>query len=421
MRRADALLKLILSILIVLVGLATTYQPVIAASTMNRVAALSKFSDVRPDHYAYEAIQWAQERGIVKGYGDGRFGPNEPVTEAHFAKMVSEFFGLTGKGEALSKGGQKPVWSDDYYNTLASYAAPLNGYFDNAIRNQTVKRGVVAQVLANLSGYRMNLTESIEFLLENEVSTGQNGGDSTNILHYFGAANDLSRAQVVTFLYRMEQNGLSQIGPHAQVTYRNDDGRQLSQLASLGKGRVDDSLKKETTIVNPIITPVKTLADSYNEKTKKRLSQLPDWLPYDKNRKESSYSSLNVYNQYFPKFDSKTIQILKNHDATVYTMIDYVFSIETKNDGKISISVYTDDLNKGNYYAITYDTFTNDEIIQIIGNVSGLKIPSADLEKAKKGKEFIYQANGKYYSIWGRDDGILFVVEKKEKIYPSPF
>lgn len=38
-----------------------------------------RFSDVRPDHEAFEAIEWPASAGVTAGYGDGTFKHSEAV------------------------------------------------------------------------------------------------------------------------------------------------------------------------------------------------------------------------------------------------------------------------------------------------------------------------------------------------------
>lgn len=49
---------------------------------------LSAFSDVPKDYWGYEEITAAQKAKIVDGYGDGRFGPNDPTTKEQMALML---------------------------------------------------------------------------------------------------------------------------------------------------------------------------------------------------------------------------------------------------------------------------------------------------------------------------------------------
>lgn len=45
-------------------------------------APATRFSDVPVGHWAYDAIEWAAQKGITTGYPDGTFGPDRPLTRA---------------------------------------------------------------------------------------------------------------------------------------------------------------------------------------------------------------------------------------------------------------------------------------------------------------------------------------------------
>lgn len=46
------------------------------------------YSDVTPNMSSYKAIMWATEQGIVQGYKDGTFRPNEPCTREQICVML---------------------------------------------------------------------------------------------------------------------------------------------------------------------------------------------------------------------------------------------------------------------------------------------------------------------------------------------
>ena len=48
----------------------------------------SPFSDVSTSAYYYEAVKWAQEKGITGGIGNGLFGPNQPCTRAQIVAFL---------------------------------------------------------------------------------------------------------------------------------------------------------------------------------------------------------------------------------------------------------------------------------------------------------------------------------------------
>ena len=49
------------------------------------------FPDVRSDKYYYNAVRWASSAGVVSGYADGRFGPNDNVTREQLAVMLANY------------------------------------------------------------------------------------------------------------------------------------------------------------------------------------------------------------------------------------------------------------------------------------------------------------------------------------------
>lgn len=184
--------------------------------------AVATFKDVSPKHYAYDAVNWAKAKGIVAGYTtngkpNGLFGPDDVVTEAQFVKMVAQYLGLKDDAGDISKARySKTHWSDTYYDALAKYEVPLRGYLHNDDRNTPALRGTVAEALGYLIGNQTDLKSSIQYLIDNGISNGQYPQyEKTDLHEYFGSANKLTRAQVVTFLHRMERQGLKQLSANA--------------------------------------------------------------------------------------------------------------------------------------------------------------------------------------------------------------
>jgi hypothetical protein len=54
---------------------------------------LLDFSDVAGEAWYTEAIRWATNQGIVGGYGNGTFGPNDPITREQLAVMLWQYSG----------------------------------------------------------------------------------------------------------------------------------------------------------------------------------------------------------------------------------------------------------------------------------------------------------------------------------------
>lgn len=55
------------------------------------VSAQSAFTDVRPGQYYADAVAWASAQSIVKGYPDGRFRPDDPVTREQLTTFLQRY------------------------------------------------------------------------------------------------------------------------------------------------------------------------------------------------------------------------------------------------------------------------------------------------------------------------------------------
>lgn len=207
-------------------------------------AQAAGFKDVPEDHYAYEAIMWAEEYDIVNGYPDGTFKPNATITEQQFAKLLANFYELESPYDELKKQTPARNGADEYYNRLASYGVPLNGYFDNNIRAASVKRGVVAQAITHLAKGKNGLDQSIQFLLDYYISTGQNFQyENRNLQKFFGVTNNMTRAQVVTMLHRMDERNFYEISEDAQAIHENTSNASLNTRAKNGQSQLDKTMQ----------------------------------------------------------------------------------------------------------------------------------------------------------------------------------
>ena len=54
-------------------------------------AGASGFTDVPEDQYYTSPVAWAAANGIVTGYGDGRFGPNDTITRQQMAAILYRY------------------------------------------------------------------------------------------------------------------------------------------------------------------------------------------------------------------------------------------------------------------------------------------------------------------------------------------
>lgn len=65
-------------------------------------AASPTFSDVPQDHWAFPYVETAAENGIVKGIGEGLFASERNITRAEIATMIARAFSFVPSGESPS-------------------------------------------------------------------------------------------------------------------------------------------------------------------------------------------------------------------------------------------------------------------------------------------------------------------------------
>ncbi len=80
------------------------------------------FTDVASGAYYADAIAWAAANGIVTGYGDGRFGPNDTITREQMATILYRYAAY--KGYSVTSSGSLSGYGD---------AAQVSAYAEEAM------------------------------------------------------------------------------------------------------------------------------------------------------------------------------------------------------------------------------------------------------------------------------------------------
>ena len=76
----------------------------------------STFTDVKPDAYYAKAVAWAQRQGIITGYGNGMFGPEDSITRE---QMLAILWRYAGSPVAADNNGLAGFMDD---NEISLYA-----------------------------------------------------------------------------------------------------------------------------------------------------------------------------------------------------------------------------------------------------------------------------------------------------------
>ena len=81
-----------------------------------------RFADVSPDEWYGEAIRWAAASGIVNGYSETAFGPNDNITREQLAAMLYRY--AQYKKADVSVGEDTNILSFDDAFDVSEYAVP---------------------------------------------------------------------------------------------------------------------------------------------------------------------------------------------------------------------------------------------------------------------------------------------------------
>ena len=127
--------------------------PAVAAS-----AATTRFSDIT-DNYTATAVETLRLMGVLDGYGDGTFRPNAVLTRAQFCKMaVYAMDGSSELGRystvTIFPDVKPSLWAASYIN-MAAKKGVIAGFADGKFKpNQTVTAGQAVTILMRGLGYK---------------------------------------------------------------------------------------------------------------------------------------------------------------------------------------------------------------------------------------------------------------------------
>lgn len=172
----------------------------------------NKFSDVPESASYYAPVMWAVEQGIVKGYDDGTFRPDNKCTRAQFVVMIWRMMGkpITSKhtvfkDEAFFGSAANAIQWAAAEGIIKGYAS---GYFGP---DDFITRAQAAVIIWRLirkpqpqgktSSFKdvltvMNSFKAIQYLAETGIIKGYDDGT-------FRPNGDCLRRHAVTFLYRL--------------------------------------------------------------------------------------------------------------------------------------------------------------------------------------------------------------------------
>ena len=179
-------------------------------ATFTEEVKISPFRDVPTDAYYYEAVKWAQKKGITGGIGDGLFGPNQPCTRAQIVTFLWRAAGSPVVNYAMDL---TDVPGDAYYAEAVRWALSqgiTTGTADGRFSpNAPCTRAQAVTFLFRASKASADgapafsdvaadayYAEAVKWATDNGITNGTTSST-------FSPGSGCTRAQIVTFLWRL--------------------------------------------------------------------------------------------------------------------------------------------------------------------------------------------------------------------------
>ncbi len=176
------------------------------------------FSDVPQGYWAYDAIMALAQKGVINGYPDGTFRPDKGVTRAEFAKMLAVYMNLPLQCDPSLPEIKKDVKEKDWFCPYVSAvvkAGYMKGYGGGRFGpNDPVKKEEILTTLVRIKGYKLLKPDTPTFpdvpkthwaypYIETAVAHGLVKKIDPNITDgNFHLGKPATRAQTAVFLYR---------------------------------------------------------------------------------------------------------------------------------------------------------------------------------------------------------------------------
>ena len=180
-------------------------------ATFTEEVKTSPFQDVPTDAYYYEAVKWAQKKGITGGIGDGLFGPNQPCTRA---QIVTFLWRAAGSPEPEgTAAGMTDVAAGSYYEKAVAWAIE-NGITTGTADGRFAPDATCTRAQGMTFLFRASkasadgapafsdvaadayYAEAVKWATDNGITNGTTSST-------FSPGSGCTRAQIVTFLWRL--------------------------------------------------------------------------------------------------------------------------------------------------------------------------------------------------------------------------
>lgn len=358
-------------------------------------AGATRFPDVTAGHWASGYINVAVDVGVIVGYPDGTFQPENQVTFAEAIKMIVAALGYTPKAEALGgyPGG---------YLAIAAEEEITDGV--NVVGNIAANRGAIAMMVDN----------SLEVYLMEQVSYGDSPRwetvDKTLLKNKLGVEEVEGTVTAISKTSKLDENEFELedergrlIGTFEMAIGVNTESLFLKEVKILHKKEKVVWVSVETEERDIVFDTVAIDGDNDDEQVElkvadKTYSWIDDdiedatiYVNYEKYNVEDAKDLEGMYGYFI--FDGKEIKAAN------------LFDFEENGDKGFVTDVYRDEIEYIDLYEAEEQLLALDEYDEVY--VYNRDFTRADIDDIDEGSVIFY---------WENDDDELFVMVVNEEV-----
>lgn len=182
----------------------------VKATFTQAVDETSPFDDVSKDDYYYDAVKWAADSGITGGVGGSLFGSDQSCTRA---QIITFLWRAAGSPEPKGAANMTDVPQDAYYAKAVAWAME-NGITSGTGTDRFSPHAACTRAQGMTFLFRSSkasasgtlafqdvaadayYAQAVRWAADNGITSGIGGG-------LFGPDNGCTRAQIVTFLWKL--------------------------------------------------------------------------------------------------------------------------------------------------------------------------------------------------------------------------
>ena len=189
--------------------------------------ANTQFNDLNPDADYYQPVMELASRGYISGYKDGSFRPNQAITRGQAAKMLAMALNLNSTNPT-NPGFRDVPTNHDFYKYIAALANAgiISGFDDKTFRpNEPINRNQMAKILT--LGYKFQVStkqthgfadvsesNANRYFIQTLYDLGITKGTTGNTYSPFGS---VTRGQLATFIVRAENTSAEKVKPVKEI------------------------------------------------------------------------------------------------------------------------------------------------------------------------------------------------------------